>query len=44
IGRAGEHPGAFWKELLGAVDSYADLFPPLVGAVEALIDFVTAPD
>lgn len=43
IGRRGEHPGAFWKELLGRVNSYADLFPPLVGAVEQLIDFVTVP-
>lgn len=41
IGRAGQHPGEFWKELLARVDSYADLFPPLVGAVEELIDFVT---
>lgn len=41
IGRRDEHPGAFWKELLSRVDSYADLFPPLVGAVEQLIDFVT---
>ena len=37
---AGE-PGAFWKQLLGRVTSYADLEPPLVGAVERLIDFVT---
>ena len=43
IGRAGEHPGAFWRELLSRVDTYADLFPPLVGAVEQLIDFVTEP-
>lgn len=44
IGRADEHPGAFWKELLGRVSTYADLFPPLVGAVEQLIDFVTEID
>ncbi len=44
IGRRGEHPGAFWKELLGRVETYADLFPPLVGAVEQLIDFVTEID
>ncbi len=43
IGRRGEHPGAFWKELLSRVNTYADLFPPLVGAVEQLIDFVTVP-
>ena len=36
-------PGAFWKQLLGAVQSYADLDPSLVGAVERLIDFVTDP-
>jgi len=34
-------PGAFWKQLLGQVRTYADLEPPLVGAVEQLIDFVT---
>ncbi len=34
---------AFWKQLLGSVSSYADLEPPLVGAVEQLIDFVTEP-
>ena len=36
-------PGQLWKRLLGRVQSYADLEPSLVGAVEALIDFVTAP-
>jgi hypothetical protein len=35
------HPGAFWKQLLGQVHTYADLEPALVGAVEQLIDFVT---
>ena len=30
-----------WRRILAAVDSYIDLEPPLVGAVEALIDFVT---
>jgi hypothetical protein len=34
-------PGAYWKRLLATVRSYADLEPPLVGAVEQLIDFVT---
>jgi hypothetical protein len=34
-------PGAWWKQLLGRVTSYVDLEPPLVGAVEQLIDFVT---
>jgi hypothetical protein len=33
-----------WRQLLGKVRSYADLEPPLVGAVERLIDFVTEPD
>ena len=37
-------PRAFWRQLLGKVSSYADLEPPLVGAVERLIDFVTEPD
>lgn len=41
IGRRDEHPGAFWRELLGRVTTYADLQTPLVGAVEQLIDFVT---
>jgi hypothetical protein len=35
-------PGQFWKQLLGRVRSFADLEPALVGAVEELIDFVTA--
>ncbi|MGQ0831983.1 MAG: DUF3097 family protein [Microthrixaceae bacterium] len=34
-------PGEFWRHLLGAVQSYRDLDPTLVGAVEQLIDFVT---
>lgn len=37
-------PGRLWKQLLGRVRSYADLEPSLVGAVESLIDFVTAGD
>jgi len=32
-----------WRRILAAVDSYVDLEPPLVGAFEALIDFVTDP-
>lgn len=44
IGRPGQHPGTFWRELLASVTTYADLFPPLVGAVEQLIDFVTEID
>ncbi|MEO6318271.1 MAG: DUF3097 family protein [Acidimicrobiales bacterium] len=42
--RITDHPGAFWKTLLGSVRSYADLDPTLVGAVERLIDFVTEED
>ena len=33
-----------WKQILGTVRSYADLEPALLGRVEELIDFVTAPD
>ena len=36
-------PGRFWKHLLGKVSSWTDLEPPLIGAVEELIDFVTEP-
>lgn len=36
-------PAALWRRLLSSVSSYADLEPALVGAVEQLIDFVTAP-
>jgi hypothetical protein len=36
-------PGRFWKHLLGKVGSWTDLEPPLIGAVEQLIDFVTEP-
>ena len=43
LGRRGQHPGEFWKELLARVRTCADLQPPLVGAVEQLIDFVTEP-
>ena len=35
-------PGEFWRQLLGKVSTYRDLEPALVGAVEQLIDFVTA--
>ena len=43
LGLAGEQ-WEVWRGLLGKVRSYADLEPPLVGAVERLIDFVTEPD
>ncbi len=40
-----EHTGAAWQQqLLGRVRSYRDLEPALLGRVEELIDFVTAPD
>jgi len=32
-----------WKHILGKVTSYADLEPTLLGRLEELIDFVTAP-
>jgi hypothetical protein len=35
-------PGELWRTILGSVRTYADLHPALVGAVEQLIDFVTA--
>ena len=34
-------PAVLWRKLLGAVETYADLEPSFVGAVERLIDFVT---
>jgi hypothetical protein len=34
---------AAWRRILGAVTTYADLDPALLGRVEELIDFVTAP-
>ncbi len=36
--------GEFWRLLLGRVSSWTDLEPPLLGAVEQLIDFVAPPD
>jgi Protein of unknown function (DUF3097) len=36
-------PRTTWKRILASVNSYADLEPALVGAVERLIDFVTDP-
>jgi len=35
---------AAWRRILRSVSSYADLEPELLGRVEELIDFVTAPD
>ncbi|MFH8368979.1 DUF3097 domain-containing protein [Streptomyces sp. NPDC018031] len=37
-----ENTGAAWQRILGAVRSYRDLEPELLGAVERLIDHVTA--
>jgi hypothetical protein len=34
-------PGVLWRRLLSSVHSYTDLEPPLVRAVEELIDFIT---
>lgn len=43
LGFAGP-PGAFWKQLLGKVESWTDLEPQMLGAVEELIDFVAPPE
>ncbi|KNB53019.1 DUF3097 domain-containing protein [Streptomyces caatingaensis] len=37
------HTGAAWQRILSSVRSYKDLEPALLGRVEELIDFVTAP-
>ena len=37
-----DDPRLFWNHLLAAVESYKDLDASVVGAVEQLIDFVTA--
>ena len=39
----GTDTGAAWRRLLAQVDDYTDLEPTLLGRVEELIDFVTAP-
>ncbi|MBT2505094.1 DUF3097 domain-containing protein [Streptomyces sp. ISL-98] len=38
-----ENTGAAWQRILAGVRSYKDLEPALLGRVEELIDFVTAP-
>ena len=38
----GVDPDGFWPHLRNQVHTYADLRPELVGAVERLIDFVSA--
>ncbi len=37
------HTGEAWQRILDSVHSYKDLEPQLLGRVEELIDFVTAP-
>jgi hypothetical protein len=37
-------PPTTWRRIVASVNSYADLEPALVGAVEQLIDFVTDPN
>jgi hypothetical protein len=37
-------PPTAWRRILASVNSYADLEPAIVGAVERLIDFVTDPN
>ncbi|MFI6516345.1 DUF3097 domain-containing protein [Spirillospora sp. NPDC050679] len=39
----GDNVGAGWQRILGSVSSFTDLEPALLGRVEELIDFVTAP-
>jgi hypothetical protein len=38
-----EEPGEAWRRILGRIRTFADLEPELLGRVEELIDFVTAP-
>ncbi|MFB4315413.1 DUF3097 domain-containing protein [Actinomadura sp. 21ATH] len=40
----GDDVRAGWKRILGSVTTYTDLEPALLGRVEELIDFVTAPE
>jgi len=42
--RTPQDVAAAWRRILRAVTSYADLEPELLGRVEELIDFVTAPE
>ncbi|WP_285493047.1 DUF3097 domain-containing protein [Actinomadura sp. NBRC 104425] len=39
----GDDVGEGWRRILGSVDSFTDLEPELLGRVEEIIDFVTAP-
>lgn len=43
LGWPSENTGAVWQAILARVGSYKDLEPELLGRVEELIDFVTAP-
>jgi hypothetical protein len=40
----GDDVRAGWERILGSVTTYTDLEPSLLGRVEELIDFVTAPE
>ena len=40
----GLDPGEFWRRLLSGLTTWKDLEPPLLGAVEQLIDFVAPPE
>jgi hypothetical protein len=40
----GDDVGAAWRRILGSVGTFTDLEPVLLGRVEQLIDFVTAPE
>jgi len=42
LGRS-DDPADFWRSLLARLDDWTQLEPPLIGAVEQLIDFVTSP-
>ncbi|MFE7515679.1 DUF3097 domain-containing protein [Streptomyces sp. NPDC057540] len=44
LGWPSDNTGAVWQAILKRVTSYKDLEPELLGRVEELIDFVTAPD
>ncbi|MFI8911636.1 DUF3097 domain-containing protein [Streptomyces sp. NPDC053513] len=43
LGWPSDNTGAVWRAILERVHSYKDLEPALLGRVEELIDFVTAP-
>lgn len=43
LGWTGLTTGEAWQRILASVGSYRDLQPELLGRVEELIDFVTAP-